>query len=684
MQLDDSVELEVYADAIAGGVAPKGRMQVHFREGVPRGRLLDGVGRRLPDAAIVVLPPLRDPDASLHGLLQSAARLGPEAVEQATQDGTALRDRARATGEALARAGRPLVVWMPASWGTGIETGDPGQQLRHLAAENVLGGWLSVDNLSLVILANPYSAGMIERSAGAVTEWQRLSIQPPIATLPEDAAWGSYAAAAASLRKGLEQKSNLRLTGLQLRLLVALLGLGRAAGYLLNGNLTVRALTKELSDLLGQRAGVDVADGVRRFLQARRPISREVACAIARVPDGHQALITDCLGEGGDVLEVDEGLREGLRARRPVWGQSPGADPLVHVALADYHQSLDGAPGPKAAWSQITHWLEKAHHLGLSGSLGAERWERLERPTRELYWDRARSLSLDHQQYLEAARLYQECIDRFDRRDAYSWHYLGYNLDRAGVRRKEGERAFRKAVELRPDHPWYNGRLVTFLIDQARFRAAQEEWGDALERMDPDGENVAESPWLAKEAHRWVVKAWLRFGEVRRARKVLDDIPEDPFWGEQWYQDLRESLEDAEEGLRLGESVYPSTTRMSERWIVPREVLMQTPPDHVLRSWFPGRVAAVDQDGIHLALAVPHEDANERRLISRTLTFKEWEELGELWDPKEGTFIFVAIYKDETDPKELVQILMQPSPPVRSQVEAEPETTLRYLRRAPA
>lgn len=49
----------------------------------------------------------------------------------------------------------------------------------------------------------------------------------------------------------------------------------------------------------------------------------------------------------------------------------------------------------------------------------------LELPARELYWDRARSLSVEHRDYLGAAELYRECLRRFDDRDAYAWHYLG-------------------------------------------------------------------------------------------------------------------------------------------------------------------------------------------------------------------------------------------------------------------
>ncbi len=676
MILDDSTELEVHAAVLAETVHEERRLRVDVRAGVPRSRLLESIGRHVGEAAVVTLPPLNDLDASVHGLLQAAGALGRPAVENAARDDAPLRDRARMVGQGLAKAGRTLVAWLPTSWAVGEDTIDPSLQNRRLRAEEVLGGWLSVGDLPVIVLAHPSSAGLLARSAGAATEWSRFSVAPPAASLPDDAAWGSYGGAAALLRRGLKGRSDLRLSGLQLRLLVALVALGRAPDAVLAGPRGVRELGKQLSVLLAQRAGREVAGGVQRFLHARRPVSRQVARDIARVPEGHWPLIADCLAEGDELLEVDDGLRETLLLRRPLEGQGHVVDAAVHIALADYHQSLDGAAGPAAAWNQIAHWLEKAHHLGLSGPAGAERWAQLERPTRELYWERARSLSIDHHEYVAAAELYGQCINRFDRRDAYSWHYLGYNLDRAGVRRKDAEHAFREAVELRPDHPWYNGRLVTFLIEQARFRAADEEWNSALERMDPDREKVEGSTWLAKEAHRWVAKAWLRFGEVKRARAVLDDIPEDVFSEERWYHELRDAVLDAEEALLLGESVYPSTTPMSERWIVPREVVVAPPDNRALRSWFPGRVVALDADGIHLVLAVPHEDAASRRLISRTLTREEWDRHAE-HAPEEGQFVFLAIYRDES-PEGLVRIVRQVERPPRFADETE-QATLRYL-----
>jgi hypothetical protein len=119
---------------------------------------------------------------------------------------------------------------------------------------------------------------------------------------------------------------------------------------------------------------------------------------------------------------------------------------------------------------------------------------------------------------------------------------------------------------------------------------------------------------------------------------------------------------------------------MSERWIVPREVLIQAPANRPLRSWFPGRVVAVDQGGIHLTLAVPHESPEKRRLISRTLTREEWQRHACCAPLEEGRFVFLAVYENAPDPQGIVLILAQPSRPAHSQDELELETTLRYLR----
>lgn len=177
-------------------------------------------------------------------------------------------------------------------------------------------------------------------------------------------------------------------------------------------------------------------------------------------------------------------------------------------------------------------------------------------------------------------------------------------------------------------------RRTALLIERAMFRAADDEWALAVEN---------ELPRIDWEACRPVVDAWLRFGEAGRAMNAFDAIPSSCS-GEPWYQELREAVEDAEEAQHLGESVYPSATPMRERWVMPSELAAHGP-----REWFPGRVSAVDANGIHVALGIPHPDASKRRLIVLTLACDEWQRYAD-HEPEAGRFIFVAALDGEGAP----------------------------------
>jgi tetratricopeptide (TPR) repeat protein len=657
LQLVDPT-LDAKVDAARSALDAGRRFAVVAPPGSGQSALLDRLGQQLGHHAIVRVdvPPLDDPDAPFHALLQVAARLGGQAVRDATNDATPIRDRAYAMAQELAVEGRTLLVWLSSSWRPPRETAEPGAEVRYRRAEALLDGWLSVSGLRCLLVYGAGSEPLVQHAVSDPSVWQRETLTPPTITAAslEGASWGSLDRYVRTLRDTLHRRSpSAQLTAAQARLLVGLVALGESPNVMLSqlasqGRGTT-VLENTLRQTLRHHGHAALRQGVQRFLYARVPLPRAAVANLTRLPPAEALLLTECFGDGGsDYVRAQESLREALGGP----GKSV-VDSRAHIALADYHEALDGASAPTGALASMVHWLEKVHHLGRSGAEGAERWKRLDRPARELYWDRARSLSIEHHDYLGAAKLYRECLERFDAEDAYCWHYIGFNLDRAAAKRPEAERAFRKAVELKPNHPWYNGRLVTFLIEQARFRDADQEWRDTLERMDPTGEGVMRSPWLVGELHAWVVKAWLRFGEVRRARATFDSIPsylvdQTPELGQ-----LEEQLEDAEEAVALGESVYPSATPLRERWVQPQAVVANHAEDGApLRAWYPGRIAAVDDTGVHLALAVPDEDPDQRRLIARTLTHEEWKKLG--WSSAseaERRFVYLAIYGWPGDPE---------------------------------
>lgn len=684
--LDPLAPLAAKAEEAWSALGKNTRVLIEAQRGSNRAAFLERLEGLLGgDVAVRVdVPPFDDVDAPLHALLQAAARLGAEDVHAATRDGEPIRDRARAIAHSLAGRQKVLLLWLPYAR-LPRDPDEPGAQIRYLRAEDLLGGWLSVEALKIVILFS--NDAIIKQAMGGegLDRWSRVSLEAPRLTYGEidDSSWGTFNQYARKLRDALHRRQNpITLTPAQTRLLVGLIALGASPSFLLN-NMILRGHAK-LEDRLCESLQRDpvLREGALRIAQARAPIPRETALQLARIPEQYAPLVTECIGDGGEMFRVPELLRSALNGLRRGPADA-GVQARAHIAIADYHQSLDGAPSPGGALSGMVHWLEKVHHLGQSGSAGKARWAALDLPNRELYWDRARSLSVDHRDFLGAAELYRECIHRFDAHDAYAWHYLGFNLDRAGAERAEAERAFRKAVALRPDHPWYNGRLVTFLIEQARFRDADQAWQEALERVDPTGEGVLQAPWLFDEFYRWIVKAWLRMGEVRRARAAFDTIPWHMLDQSPKLEDLREELEDAEEAVALGESVYPSSTPMSDRWVQPADVVPNQSQDGLsLKAWFPGRVSSVDEEGVHLALAVPDPEPEKRRLIVRTLSPKEWTQLGfcSMAEAAER-FVLVAIYEGERG-EEVVRIHpVSDSARRRAPDEADP---LRYFRKSHA
>jgi tetratricopeptide (TPR) repeat protein len=197
-----------------------------------------------------------------------------------------------------------------------------------------------------------------------------------------------------------------------------------------------------------------------------------------------------------------------------------------HATLAEHYALADGAVSPRGLPNeQLSAWCEKAHHLGRAGELKRTEWEKLDLVSPSLYWERGRHLSQVLRHFSDAAEVYQRCVERFPE-DDYGWHYLGYNLQRAKRSEHEVRRAFTKAVELNPEHPWWNGRLVTSLIRSGHPREAKVEWHRAITRIDPDGTQLRASPYLATNLHLWVARAWLAAGRHAFAKDTLEPVPQ--------------------------------------------------------------------------------------------------------------------------------------------------------------
>ncbi|MGO8998163.1 MAG: tetratricopeptide repeat protein [Polyangiaceae bacterium] len=618
MNVADLSDVTARATKVARDAPTKTPLVVVGPTGAGRWSLGAEVVRLLGTQAIdVFLPPFEAQDAALHGLLQVAAVFGAAAMEEARKDAGPLRDRAAAVAARAVEAKRVLVIRVPESWCLVGSANTDGRAFREQRAKDLFAGWLSTPKFRAVLLLHDKSLGLVEWVEGieGIT-CRRDSLPKPKVNreaLQDESRWGSYAAAFGEVRRteGVEG-----LSPIQLRLLVGLTHLGERpidiVPTLWGGAGQLGPLLDRYREILALPENRTLLDSVRRALRTRFPLPTSAALQIAGFPKEHVPLITECLAyEHDGYLRIPDAVRARLRAPR-------SQDDATHTKLAEFHKGLDGAKKPPAKPAKIVHWLEKAHHLAHAGPGAAAQWDELEVSAEQLL-DRAWSLSVEHHDWASAAKIYKRILDRNlltrSSDKAYAVHYLGFNLERAGSPPTDVEKAYREAVKLETGNAWWNSRLVTFLIRDLRYAAADDEWRRSVERLDPMESRVSRDPWLARHVHRRVADEWLQHGQVDRARAVFRRIPNSVVVRDPQLLELRQRVEDATEAVVLGESVYPTHVPVRERWRAPRVL-----PEGQAK-WMPGRVLAVDAQGVAFVVATPD---SQRRVFKQRASVDEW------------------------------------------------------------
>jgi hypothetical protein len=102
------------------------------------------------------------------------------------------------------------------------------------------------------------------------------------------------------------------------------------------------------------------------------------------------------------------------------------------------------------------------------------------------------------------------------------------------------------------------------------------------------------------------VQEFLSVAMVSRAKILFDSMPEETT---EEYAKVREQLANYEEAMVLGESVYPSKTVHSTRWVKAQAVPEASRTGAARRAWYPGRVRRLftrdSERWVELVFAVP-------------------------------------------------------------------------------
>jgi len=216
---------------------------------------------------------------------------------------------------------------------------------------------------------------------------------------------------------------------------------------------------------------------------------------------------------------------------------------------------------------------------------------------------------------------------------------------------------YERAVELDPSNPWWNTRLVTFLIGHGTLDEARRAWAAALVALDPDGARIEESPWLALHLHRWVARRWLALGYVAEARGVLDGIPRRWLEREAELSAVEQLILDAEESRRLGESVYPAGVPAGSRGRAPRVTPAINASGASRTRWWPGRVLGLEAGEVAVVLA----DPDSRTAYRVAYSADEWRAMANQAPSDAQGFIELAEYADGS-----LQVRMVPDLPAAS------------------
>ncbi len=659
-------EVDAYVDTLTalaerhvGGMPVRPQLVVG-RPGVGRRVLLDRVAERATERGIKVFEP-EFPAVSLdtpaHLLLQVAA-LAPDGAEAAclTHPGSRWEDRILAARTILEGVDRGLVLLRIPPGGT-----SPRPEQRQLERE--------ISDV-VALITRPSDAWMVVTTAPPGWRWpgteipdrhQLASASDGARFLSNEAVWGSLSEHARRIKETIGEQRASRCQPLQLRLAVALAAggasLNRIDAAMLPGE-SLRSLEPLLHELFAARPRL--VHALQRVACARIPVVREVLLDIASAGPDEEILVRCFL-----YPACDGRLRFHDQLRWVVAGDPRRDLRHTHQILFEHYRSLDGASDPRLGLQRVLPWVEKFHHAALADSAGSlDAWLAFRPPTREQYWEYGWSLSYVHGRFADAARVFETVLETLDAEDNYARHYFAFNLDKAGLRRREAEESFAKAVDGDPTNAWWNARYVTFLTERGRPDAALRAWRSALENVDPDGD-LSGGDWLPWHLHLHVARTALNSGHIDLAERAIDAVGE-PACQDARFHALAERLRFVRETRRLREALFPADIAVSDWW-KPRLLRGREGVSNVRF----GRVVESDAERVVLALATDRSSVTYHELSK-----SRWAQIAGAAEPVEGAFVEVATGSDGTD------LLALEAPDASPPSESEVQYILRYLARS--
>lgn len=467
--------------------------------------------------------------------------------------------------------------------------------------------------------------------------------------LCHEESWGTLAGAAARLAE--EGSGRIEeFSPLEIRLLVAHFRLNELLSdkwALPARERSRRSLSMDLAGRL-QNSG-PVCASVRRawaFLaRARRPFCDDLL---------KLALPEEATEESADILKhgllfqeegqwvLHEMLREDALSR--VSWLSEEQRRRVHRSLGEYYLGTLQAESDQL----LSRTVEAFHHAAESADPEfAGRCRAIFVPQLNAA---GRTLSLSGQ-FGAAAALFTQAIE-WDGKDDYAHHYMAFNLDSLAEEPERVARHYQEAIDLRPDHPWWHSRWISFLIARGQSVEARLAWDDALDQLYPVMSSSGATSSVYLHLHRWVAALLLHRGELEFAHEVLDGVPARVLTQEPSFQSLRRYLAALSEVAQRGAFVPADRLLQKEPWWEAGPFLLpeRLKENFQLTHWLPGRVEAVEDGEIQFRVArIPCAEPQVTDILRITadedlLSAWKWEGVGARLEI--GAFVEIGTYRN--------------------------------------
>lgn len=469
-------------------------------------------------------------------------------------------------------------------------------------------------------------------------------------------AWGPLAEAA----EGLAQVGGERLVDLsplQLRLLVAHVALSspdQVASWLLVDRSSRRAISARLRDALNARPAFHgLLRAWRRLARIRRPFSEHLLLETAgdlSEESGH--LLRHCLlFPVGDLYLLHETLRRDV-------SDADGDPAALRGQLRELASYYRGSAG-NLPEDGLLPGMESLFYAARAGAV-----ELLDRP---FFVDQldllGKTLSYELRDFRGAADVFARAIE-LDPGDDYAHHYLAYNLDLLGREAERVERHYRRAVELNGQHPWWQARLITFLVARGRSAEARSAWDAALDELT--SADQTEGSRLYETLHGWVIETLLRRGQLDFAEAVAADIPPAARTDSPKLTALIRRLRAQQ--LAEAEGAFVPAELLRPRWWTQGPFLLQRRMGEdgllVLRRWLAGRIEHIDQEEIELRVRdvqIGRDDPPPT--ASLRMPLERFDALSRDWSSSAlsaGRFVEVGLYADDAGDQTIQTVRVHP------------------------